>query len=143
MTMLTVLKGTPTTYNKDFQEDKEALFDTVDTVSDCLQIATGTLSTLAIRPDKMLAGLSADPPARGLGFQTGRLGPSPKPCEWRPRRWTRARGSGRQGTGRPVRAARRRRLLRPGQGWHPACRVSGFLISKRPIEEIGMLRMLT
>ena len=74
VTMLTVLKGTPTTYNKDFQEDKEALFDTVDTVSDCLQIATGALSTLAIRPDKMLAGLSADMLATDLAEYLVRKG---------------------------------------------------------------------
>ena len=36
---MAVMKGTPTTYNKDFQEAWEGLFDTVDTMSDCLQIA--------------------------------------------------------------------------------------------------------
>ena len=46
MTMLTCLKGIPTTYNKDLQEDKEALFDAVETTNDCIQIATGVLSTL-------------------------------------------------------------------------------------------------
>ena len=42
---MAVMKGTPTTYNKDFQEAWEGLFDTVDTMSDCLQIATGCLAT--------------------------------------------------------------------------------------------------
>ena len=45
---MAVMKGTPTTYNKDFQEAWEGLFDTVDTMSDCLQIATGCLATLKI-----------------------------------------------------------------------------------------------
>ncbi len=35
--LLTIIKGVPLAYNKDFQEDKEPIFDTVDTVSDCLQ----------------------------------------------------------------------------------------------------------
>jgi argininosuccinate lyase len=55
-----VMKGTPTTYNKDFQETWELLFDTVDTVHDCIRIATGVISTIKINPDKMMAGLSSD-----------------------------------------------------------------------------------
>lgn len=43
------LKGLPSTYNKDLQEDKEPLFDTVDTVSACLQIAEGVIATLDVR----------------------------------------------------------------------------------------------
>lgn len=39
-------KGLPSTYNKDLQEDKEPLFDAVDTVSACLRIAEGVLATL-------------------------------------------------------------------------------------------------
>ena len=42
------LKGLPSTYNKDLQEDKEALFDVYDTMSGVLQVATGTLSTLKV-----------------------------------------------------------------------------------------------
>lgn len=41
-------KGLPSTYNKDLQEDKEPLFDTVDTVSACLRIAEGVISTLDV-----------------------------------------------------------------------------------------------
>lgn len=55
-----MLKGTPTTYNKDNQECWELLFETVDTVSDVLRISTGVLSTLSINREKMRAGLSAD-----------------------------------------------------------------------------------
>ena len=43
-----VLKGLPSTYNKDLQEDKEALFDVVDTLYDALQVAAGILSTLKV-----------------------------------------------------------------------------------------------
>ena len=43
------LKGIPSTYNKDLQEDKEPLFDAVDTTKACLQIITGVLSTMTVR----------------------------------------------------------------------------------------------
>jgi len=46
--LLTTLKGTPSTYNKDFQEDKEPLFDTVDTLNMTLPIAAGVISTLTV-----------------------------------------------------------------------------------------------
>ncbi|MEW5314524.1 MAG: hypothetical protein WDW38_006016 [Sanguina aurantia] len=58
--LMAVLKGTPTTYNKDFQECWEMLFDTVDTAHDVIRIATGVMSTLKLRPEKMLASLSPD-----------------------------------------------------------------------------------
>lgn len=43
-----VLKGLPSTYNKDLQEDKEALFDVVDNLYVSLQVAAGILSTLKV-----------------------------------------------------------------------------------------------
>lgn len=43
------MKGIPSTYNKDMQEDKEPLFDAVDTTRACLQIVTGVLSTMTVR----------------------------------------------------------------------------------------------
>lgn len=43
------LKGLPSTYNKDLQEDKEPLFDTVDNVGACLKIAEGVIATLEVR----------------------------------------------------------------------------------------------
>ena len=55
MAILTLLKGLPLAYNKDMQEDKEALFDAVDTVKGCLGIFIPMLSTLSIRREKMLA----------------------------------------------------------------------------------------
>ncbi|KAI1205044.1 argininosuccinate lyase [Annulohypoxylon truncatum] len=54
---MTTLKGLPSTYNKDLQESWEAMLDTVKTVSDSIQIATGVLATLDIKPEKMKAAL--------------------------------------------------------------------------------------
>ncbi|KAJ3163942.1 hypothetical protein HDU88_006111 [Geranomyces variabilis] len=68
------LKGLPSTYNKDLQEDKEPMFDAVDTISACLQIAAGTLSTLTINSDKMKASLSNDMLATDLAEYLVRKG---------------------------------------------------------------------
>ncbi|TPX69390.1 argininosuccinate lyase [Spizellomyces sp. 'palustris'] len=57
---LMTLKGLPSTYNKDLQEDKEPMFDAVDTIGACLQIATGTLTTLTVNPERMKQSLSID-----------------------------------------------------------------------------------
>lgn len=56
----TVIKGIPSTYNKDLQESVEAMLDHVKTVGDSVRIATGVLSTLRTRPEKMKAALSPD-----------------------------------------------------------------------------------
>ena len=53
MALLTTLKGLPLAYNKDMQEDKEAVFDAVDTVQMCLKVFTGMLSTLTARTENM------------------------------------------------------------------------------------------
>ncbi|MBA1334401.1 MAG: Argininosuccinate lyase [Firmicutes bacterium] len=53
MALLTVMKGLPLAYNKDMQEDKESLFDTLDTVKACLSIMSPMLSTLKINRDNM------------------------------------------------------------------------------------------
>jgi argininosuccinate lyase len=53
MTLLTVMKGLPLAYNKDMQEDKEAIFDAVDTVCLCLPAITGMLDTMTVRADQM------------------------------------------------------------------------------------------
>ncbi len=47
MALLTTMKGLPLTYNKDMQEDKEPLFDTVDTVTACLDVVTRLLAHLS------------------------------------------------------------------------------------------------
>lgn len=55
--MLTLLKGLPSAYDKDLQEDKEPLFDAVDTLALALPVACGVLQSLTIRPDRMAAAL--------------------------------------------------------------------------------------
>lgn len=57
MGMLTVMKGTPLTYNKDFQEDKEYLFDAVDTWKASVVIFTKMLEKTEYRMDKISAQL--------------------------------------------------------------------------------------
>lgn len=57
MALLTLMKAQPLAYNKDNQEDKEPLFDTVDTLLDTLSIAAEMLSGLKIRPEAMLDAL--------------------------------------------------------------------------------------
>ncbi len=52
---LTVLKGLPLAYNRDLQEDKEALFDTVDTIVPTLRAMAGMLSTMEVRRDNLRA----------------------------------------------------------------------------------------
>ncbi|MDE2718548.1 MAG: argininosuccinate lyase [Chloroflexota bacterium] len=51
--LLTTLKGLPLTYNRDMQEDKEGLFDTVDTLIPTLQVAAGMVSTMEVQADRM------------------------------------------------------------------------------------------
>ncbi|MEE0111408.1 MAG: argininosuccinate lyase [Oscillospiraceae bacterium] len=53
MAMLTTLKGLPLAYNKDMQEDKEAVFDAVETVKMCLKVFAPMLATMTTRPDNM------------------------------------------------------------------------------------------
>lgn len=54
MTLLTMLKGLPLAYNKDMQEDKEAVFDCVDTTKLCLQIMAPMLASMKAKPENML-----------------------------------------------------------------------------------------
>ncbi|WP_434797250.1 argininosuccinate lyase [Terrisporobacter vanillatitrophus] len=53
ISLLTVMKGLPLAYNKDMQEDKEGFFDSVITISMCLQIMERMIATLKIREDNM------------------------------------------------------------------------------------------
>jgi len=55
--LLVMLKGLPSSYDKDLQEDKEPLFDAVDTLALALPVAQGILQTLSIHPDRMQAAL--------------------------------------------------------------------------------------
>lgn len=60
-TLLTVMKGIPLAYNKDMQEDKEAIFDALDNTILCLEIFAEMLSTASFNKDKMRA-------SAGFGF---------------------------------------------------------------------------
>ena len=53
-TLLTLQKGLPLTYSKDLQEDKEPLFDSVDTLSSSLRVFGGVISTLKIRRQNLM-----------------------------------------------------------------------------------------
>lgn len=54
MSILTTMKGIPLAYNKDMQEDKEALFDAVDTVKKCIDVFNGMISTIKPLKENML-----------------------------------------------------------------------------------------
>lgn len=56
MGLLTVMKGLPLAYNKDMQEDKEAVFDALDTVNGCLTMFERMFATLTFRTDNMYRG---------------------------------------------------------------------------------------
>lgn len=71
---LTTLKGLPRAYNKDLQEDKEPLFDTVQTLLDCLSIATGVLATTTPNAEKLRSQLVAEMLATDLAEYLVRKG---------------------------------------------------------------------
>ena len=54
MALLTTLKGIPLAYNKDMQEDKESIFDAVDTVKMCVQVFEGMVATMVANKENML-----------------------------------------------------------------------------------------
>ena len=70
----TTMKGIPMTYNKDMQEDKDALFDTVDTMHATVAISRGVLSTLTPNSESMFKALSADMLATDLADYLVRRG---------------------------------------------------------------------
>lgn len=53
LALLTTMKALPLSYNRDMQEDKEGLFDTVDTLLSCLEVMTGIIKTLKINREAM------------------------------------------------------------------------------------------
>ena len=61
MTLLTVMKALPLAYNKDMQEDKEPVFDAIDTIKKCLPVFSAMLNTMRLYPENMRA-------AAGKGF---------------------------------------------------------------------------
>jgi argininosuccinate lyase len=52
--LFTVMKGLPHAYDRDLQEDKEGVFDSVETISVCLQVMSEALKTLVFRPEEIL-----------------------------------------------------------------------------------------
>ncbi len=58
--LMMVMKGIPSTYDKDLQEDKEPLFDTLDTAKMIVKVAGGIISTMSIHAERMKAALSDD-----------------------------------------------------------------------------------
>ena len=60
MTLLTLMKGLPLAYNKDMQEDKENLFDALDTSQICLAVMNTLLQNTAFRSERMAASLRGD-----------------------------------------------------------------------------------
>ncbi|MBI5779047.1 MAG: argininosuccinate lyase [Planctomycetes bacterium] len=57
--ILTVMKGLPGGYNKDMQEDKAPMFDSVDTVQECLKILALAIKTMKIFPDRMSRAINS------------------------------------------------------------------------------------
>lgn len=68
------LKGLPRAYNKDLQEDKVTLFQSVDTVKDCLAIATGVIVTMKPNPEMLLKALCPEMLATDLADYLVRKG---------------------------------------------------------------------
>ncbi|XP_077403773.1 argininosuccinate lyase [Vanacampus margaritifer] len=68
------LKGLPSSYNKDLQEDKEAMFDCYDSILAVLQVTAGVVSTLKINAAAMEAALSPDMLATDLAYYLVRKG---------------------------------------------------------------------
>jgi argininosuccinate lyase len=68
------LKGLPRAYNKDLQEDKKPLFESVDTVKDCLAIATGVIVTMKPNPEMLMKALSPEMLATDLADYLVRRG---------------------------------------------------------------------
>lgn len=56
MGLLTTMKGIPLAYNKDMQEDKEPIFDSIDTVKLCIPVFCDMIATMTVKKDNMLKG---------------------------------------------------------------------------------------
>ncbi|XP_015904623.1 argininosuccinate lyase [Parasteatoda tepidariorum] len=74
MAILVVLKGLPSTFNKDLQEDKEPMFDSYNTLAELFQVACGTLETLTIHKDACFSALSSDMFATDVAYYLVRKG---------------------------------------------------------------------
>ena len=74
VSLLTVLKGLPTGYNRDLQEDKEALFDSVDTLTLVLPAVEGAVRTAAFQPERIESALDTQLLATDLADYLVRAG---------------------------------------------------------------------
>jgi len=68
------IKGLPSCYNKDLQEDKEPLFDNISTTKALLTIAEGVVSTVKLHPDKMRSALNTEMLATDVAYYCVRKG---------------------------------------------------------------------
>ena len=80
MALLTVMKGIPLTYAKDMQEDKEPLFDTVDTVSISLDVFAGVWETMQVNADRATAAMDGQILATDLADYLTRKGVPFRDC---------------------------------------------------------------
>lgn len=71
---ITTLKGLPTTYNKDLQDDKIAMFESVETVEKMVRIMTGVVATLKVNAEAMRAALTDDMLATDVAYYLVRKG---------------------------------------------------------------------
>ncbi|MGD9678676.1 MAG: argininosuccinate lyase [Vulcanibacillus sp.] len=60
ISLLTTLKGLPMTYNKDMQEDKEGMFDTIQTLEGALTLVAGMVQTMVVNKERMLQSVKND-----------------------------------------------------------------------------------
>jgi argininosuccinate lyase len=72
--LMVTLKGLPSAYDKDLQEDKEPLFDAVDTLAGALQITAGVLATATVNQERMNAALATEMLATDLADYLVRKG---------------------------------------------------------------------
>ena len=75
---LTSIKGTPSGYNKDLQEDKNCIFDAFDELLDALSLMNGIISTLKINEKNLTKSLTADMLATDIAYYIVRKGYSQK-----------------------------------------------------------------
>ena len=74
VTLMTILKGLPSTYNKDLQEDKEPIFDTLDTLRLTLPVVAGAVATLTLNTERMATALDDSILATDIADELVRLG---------------------------------------------------------------------
>lgn len=72
--MMMTMKGLPSTYNKDMQGDKEAMFTTFDKLRILLEVAIGTITTLKINKESCEAALSSEMLATDVAYYLVRKG---------------------------------------------------------------------